>query len=144
MAPALGMALEHACGQGFAQATEFLRSDGVLKAGQGRLRCQIPPRNRIAAQQPLVDRVGGQAGRVVGVRIAAGDGKPARRQQFFQRRADLARLPRVAQTGSQARNQSIAAAFSRMAPPSKLPSRWSNCSTVGWGGYRETTNTVSC
>jgi hypothetical protein len=55
-----------------------------------------------------VNRVGGQTSRIVGIWIAAGDGEHALRQQLFQRVIDLARLPLVLQTGSQAGDQSVA------------------------------------
>src|SRR5271157_4300447 len=49
-AQALGMALDHAGRQRFAQTIEFLHSDGVLKTRQRRLRSQISTRSRIAVQ----------------------------------------------------------------------------------------------
>ena len=102
------MALDHAGRQGLAQTIEFLRSDGVLKTRQRRLRSQIVARSRIAIQQQLVNRIGGQAGRIVGVRIAARDREHTLRQKFFQRMIDLARLPLVSQTSGQTADQSIA------------------------------------
>src|SRR5271166_2809072 len=104
----LGMALDHAGRQRLTQTIEFLPSDGVLKTRQRRLRSQIATRSRIAVQQQLVNRIGGQAGRIVGVRIAARDREHTLRQKFFQRMIDLARLPLVPQTPGQTADQSIA------------------------------------
>ena len=75
----LRMALDHAVGQGFAQTVQFSRPEGVFKARQGWLRSQIAACNRIAVEQRLVNGVGRQAGRVVGIRIAAGNREHALR-----------------------------------------------------------------
>jgi len=63
-----------------------------------RLGGQIKARNRIAVQQRLVNRIGAQSGRVVGLRITIGDGEHALLEKILQRVIDLARLPLVAQT----------------------------------------------
>jgi len=103
------MALDHAGRQRLAQTIKLLRSDGILETRQRRLRGQIAARARIAVQEHLVNRIGGQAGRIVGVGIAAGDREYALRDQFPQGVIDLARLPLVSQTVSHAGDQSIAA-----------------------------------
>src|SRR5271166_3344569 len=105
----LGMALHHAGRQRLTQTIEFLGSDGVLKTRQRRLRSQIAARGRIALQEHLVNRIGGQASRIVGVRIAARDREYPLRQKFLQGMIDLARLPLVSQTSGQTTDQSIAA-----------------------------------
>ena len=108
----LCMALDHTVGQRFAQTIEFSRPDGVFKARQGWLRSQIASRDRIAVEQHLVNGVGRQAGRVVGIRIAAGNREHALCQQLAQGVIDLAGLPLVAQTSGQSIDQSVAAVSS--------------------------------
>src|ERR1039458_7080553 len=88
---------------------KFLRSDRVLKARQRRLRGQIKSRNRIAVEQQLVNRIGTQTGRVVGVGIAAGERRHPLRKKLLQRMIDVACLPLVWQASSQAANQPVAA-----------------------------------
>ncbi len=105
----LGMALDHAGGQRLTYAIEILQTNGVLKARQRRLRSQIAACYRIAVEQHLVNGIGRQTGRVVGVRITAGNGEHTLRQQLAQAMIDLARLPCVAQTSSQTLDQSVAA-----------------------------------
>ncbi len=105
----LGMAMDHAGGQRLTYAIELLGADGVLKARQRGLRSQIAARDRIAVEQHLVNGIGRQTGRVVGVRITAGNREHALRQQLAHAMIDLARLPCVAQTSSQSFNQSVAA-----------------------------------
>ena len=63
----------------------LLRSNRALKARQRRLRGQIQSRNRIAIQQHLMNRIGPQPRRVVGIRIAAGDREHPLRQKLLQR-----------------------------------------------------------
>jgi len=142
----LGTALDHAGRQRRAQAIEFFGVDGILEARQRGLRGRILARHRIATQQKLVNRIAAQAGGVVGVGIAAGDGEHALRQQLFQRVIDLARLPLVPQTGGQTGDQSVA-------PVGRLQQqrRRRNCPAAGqteppraWEKCRGTTNTVSC
>jgi hypothetical protein len=81
----------------------------VLKARQRRLRGQIKSRYRIAVQQHLVNGIGPETGRVVGIRIAAGNREHALCQQLAKRMIDLARLPLVFEASSQAADQFIAA-----------------------------------
>src|SRR5271157_4736568 len=103
------MAFHHAVGQHLSQTVEFSRPDGVFKARQGWLRSQLTACDGIAVEQHLVNRVGRQAGRVVGVRIAAGNREHALRQQLAQGVIDLAGLPPVSQTSGQRLDQSVAA-----------------------------------
>jgi len=105
----LGMTRDHAVGQGFAQTIELSRPDGVFKARQGWLRSQIAARDRIAVEQHLVNGVGRQPSRVVGIRIAAGNREDALRQQLAQGVIDLAGLPLVAQASGQSLDQSVTA-----------------------------------
>lgn len=57
----------------------------------------------------------------------------ALRQQFRDLMIDFARLPFVLQAARQRCGSPtrLSAAFNRIAPPSKLPCRWSNCATTG-------------
>src|ERR1039457_2521476 len=105
----LGMALDYTARQGLAHTVELFRSDRVLEARQCRLRGQIKSRNRIAVEQHLVNRIGTQTGRVVGVRIAAGDREHTLREKLLQGMIALAGLPRVSQASSQTVDQSVAA-----------------------------------
>jgi hypothetical protein len=58
-------------------------------------------------KQHLVNGIGPQTGRVVGVRIAAGNREHALREKLLKRRIDLACLPLVFQTTGQATDQSV-------------------------------------
>src|SRR5271157_617775 len=127
-AQALGMTLDHAGRQRFAQTIKFLHSDGVLKTRQRRLRSQIAARARIAVQQQLVNRIGGQASRIVGVRIAARDREHTLRQKFLQGMIDLARLPLVSQAVRHA----------------NCPAADRTAARQACGKGEGTTNTVSC
>src|SRR5271167_242618 len=100
---ALSVALDHTGRKGLAQTVELLASDGVRG-----LRSQIAARDRIAIEQHLVNGISGQASRVVGIRIAAGDGEHALRQQLAQTMIDLASLSLVPKTSRQTTDQSVA------------------------------------
>jgi len=54
-----------------------------------------------------VNRIGGQTGGIIGVRIATGNREHALRQQRFQRMIDFTGLPLILKTGSQASGQSV-------------------------------------
>jgi hypothetical protein len=72
------------------------------------LRGQIETNNRIAVQQNLVDGIGGQPSRVVGIRITARDREHAPRKQVMERMIDLGGLAVVEQAPSHAGNQTVA------------------------------------
>jgi hypothetical protein len=72
------------------------------------LRGQVATFDRIAIQQQLMNGIAGQAGRVVGVRVAAGDREHPLRQQLAQAMIDFTGLPLVPQAGGQFIQQSIA------------------------------------
>ena len=76
----LGMTRDYTLGQRYAHAIKGLRPNGVFKPRQRRLRSQIETCHRIAVQQHLVNRIGGQPGRVVGIWITAGDREHALRE----------------------------------------------------------------
>jgi hypothetical protein len=72
-----------------------------------------------------MNRIPGQAGRVVGVRVAASNREHALRQQFPQEMIDLARLSSVPQTGREILQQSQATirGLEEQNATSELPSR---------------------
>jgi hypothetical protein len=62
------------------------------------LRSQVFALDRIATHHQLVDRIGTQPGRIVGIRIPASDGHHTLRDQFDQRVLYFAGLPLVLQS----------------------------------------------
>jgi hypothetical protein len=68
MVQPLGVAPDYAAGQELAQPIQLLDPNPVLETRQRRLRSQIATLNRIALQEQFVNRITGQAGRVVSVR----------------------------------------------------------------------------
>ena len=96
MVQPLRMTFDYALGQRRAHVVKLARTNRIFKARQRRLRSHIETRDRIAVEQHLVHRIGGQASRVIRVRIAAADGKYALRKKIRQRMIDLARLTRIA------------------------------------------------
>src|ERR1035437_2124239 len=96
MVQPLRMTFDHALGQRCAHVIKLARANGIFKARQRRLRSHIQTRNWIAVEQHLVHRIGGQSGRVVGVRITTADGEYALREKIPQPMVNLARLPRIA------------------------------------------------
>jgi hypothetical protein len=86
----------------------LLGAQGVFKARERRLRGQIETNKRIAVQQHLVNGIGGQPSRVVGVWITAGDREHALREKVFERMIDLGSLATVEQAVNHAGNQSKA------------------------------------
>src|SRR5208282_2230596 len=103
----LGVAPDHTLGQELARSIEFLDPNPVFETRQRRLRSQVATLDRIAIQKQFVNRIPGQASRVVGVRVAAGDREHALSHQLAQRMIDLASLPLVSKAGGQSSNQSI-------------------------------------
>src|ERR1039458_1408130 len=109
MAQPLGMASDHAHRQELARTIEFLYPNSVLETRQCRLRSQVETIDWIAVQKQFVNRVPGQASRVVGVRVTAGNREHALSHQLAQRMIDLARLPLVSEARGQPIHQSITA-----------------------------------
>lgn len=62
-------------GQCLAEPVERPRTERIFEARDGRLRGQARPADRVALEQQLLDRIVGQAVRIIGIGIAARDGK---------------------------------------------------------------------
>jgi hypothetical protein len=92
---------DHRVGEGFAQAEQGAPGDAVLEARQGGLGRQGCPGDRIAANQELVDGIVGQAGGVVGVGVAWGQGEQALAEQLFPFVNHVAALAGVSQAGAE-------------------------------------------
>jgi len=99
------MVLDDRLGQHVPHRQQLAPPHGVLEPRQRGLRGQGRPRDRIAVDQQLVDRVVGQPGRVVAVGVAAGDPKDALPEQLERLMLDLARLPRIVETRGQSLGQ---------------------------------------
>src|ERR1700684_2104797 len=69
MTQPLGVTTDHALGQELARTIELLYPNSVLETRQCRLRSQIATLDRIAIQKQFVNRVSGQASRVVGIGV---------------------------------------------------------------------------
>ena len=79
-------------GQGLSEPVELPRPDGVLEAGERRLRGEVGIRAGVAAHEELVDRVGLEVGGVVRIGVAAGQAEAALPDQRGQILLDLPRL----------------------------------------------------
>jgi hypothetical protein len=100
------MALHDPIGQRLRQPVKLLTVGGILKARERGLRSQVRALDRVAPQQQHVHRVGSQPRGVVGIGIPTGEAVNALGQQLFHFMFDLARLPRIDQTGGQGFGQS--------------------------------------
>src|SRR4029077_14095610 len=78
------MPFDHTVGQRFAHAKQLFAIPAIFKARQGRLRSQVFALDGIAPHQQLMDWIGTEPGRIVGIRIPASDGHHALRDQFDQ------------------------------------------------------------
>src|ERR1700677_4240541 len=103
------MALDHALGEKLTRTIEFLDSNPVLETRCRRLRSQVETLDWIAIQKQFVNRILGQTGRIVRVRISAGDREHTLCHQLAQRVIHLDGLALVAKARSQTSHQSVAA-----------------------------------
>jgi hypothetical protein len=95
------MAIEHAIGEGGSHAEARRSGHGVLKAAQSWLggKRRIPL--GIKSHESLVKRVVPEPGHIVGVAIAAGNGKDALPQKTVEGVTDLGLVPSVGQAADQ-------------------------------------------
>ena len=101
----LAMSFNDAVRQRFGHAQQFLAIRSIFKARQGRLRSQILAVDGIPTDQQLVDRIGRQPCRIVGVFISQRDGHDSLRNQLTQLMLHLTGLPVISQTSRQCRSQ---------------------------------------
>src|SRR6516162_3651231 len=99
---------QDAPGQSLAHSIQLLDSYPIFETRQRRLGGEIETVYWISIQQEFMNGIAGQAGGVVGVRIAAGNREHTLRHQLAQGMIDLARLSRVPQASTQFLQQSIA------------------------------------
>lgn len=99
------LALDYRLGQRFCHPIQRLGPHRVLETRQRRLRGECLSRDRIAPHQQLLDRVLGQARRVVAVRVPAGDCEHPLADQIIQCVPDLARLTLLAKAAAQSFGQ---------------------------------------
>ncbi len=78
-----------------AQPDEIVPPDGVLEARDRRLRAQRRPGQRLAVEDQLVQRVGGEPGGVVAIEIAGRQTKDPLPNQVQARVRNLPGLPRI-------------------------------------------------
>src|SRR6266853_2406898 len=107
MTQPLAVTPDHTLRQELARTIKFLDPNSVLETRQRRLRSQSATLDRITIQKQFVNRILGQARRVVGVQVAAGDRKHSLRHQLAQRMIDLACLPIISKAGTQSSHQPI-------------------------------------
>ena len=91
--------------QHVAHRDQLARPHGILEPRQRGLRGQGRPREGIALEQELVDRVVGQPGGVVAVGVTAGEAEGPLPEQLDRLVLDLARLTTIRQARSQALGQ---------------------------------------
>ena len=101
------MPLDDPRGQLPPHAEERAVADPVLEPRQRRLRSQRLARPRVPAEQQLVDRVVGEAVRIVAVRMPAGDAEDPLADQVRQRVPDLLRRAGIGQTPGQRLEQAV-------------------------------------
>jgi len=101
------MALDHTLGQRCAHVIKLARPRRHFQSTTASAARPYRARNRLSVQQHLAHRIGSQTRPVVGVRITAADGERGLREKIMQRMANLARLPRIAQTACHTGDQSV-------------------------------------
>jgi hypothetical protein len=99
------MAFHDTVRQRFRHAQQFLAIRSIFKARQSRLRSQILAVHGIPTDQQLVDRIGCQPCRIVGVFISQCDGHDSLSNQLMQLMLHLTGLPVISQTSRQCRSQ---------------------------------------
>jgi hypothetical protein len=92
-------------GERLGESVQVPRPDAVLEAGAGGLGGQGGPGDRVASHEELVDRVGLELGRVVRIRVAAGQPEAALADQRGEIVRDLARLAPLGEAGRQVTGQ---------------------------------------
>ena len=92
-------------GQRLREPVHIPRRDRVLEAGERGLRGQCGPRDGVAPHEKLVDRVGLELGRIVRIRVAAGEAKAALPDEGGQIVFDLPRLAPFGDAGRQSGGQ---------------------------------------
>ena len=102
------MARDHGRRQLTAHRIQLLHPHAVFEPGERRLRGERLTRDRIAPEEQFVNRVVGQAVRVVRIRMAAGEPENALREQIPQRVLHFSRLPIIHEAAREAVDQPVA------------------------------------
>jgi hypothetical protein len=100
------MPLDDDLTEAFSDAQEILAADDVLEARQRGLRGKSIAIERVSLEEHLVDGIVTEAGGIVGVGIAAGDGEDPLTEKLDEFVVDLAGLPSVAKAFGKALRQS--------------------------------------
>jgi len=88
-------------GEGLGEPVQVPRPNEVLEAGEGGLRGQGRPREGVAADEELLDRIGLEVGRIVRIGVAAGEAEAALPDERGQIVFDLPRLAPLGKAGRQ-------------------------------------------
>ena len=127
-------------GESLGEPVQVPGPDAVLEAGEGGLGGQRQPRDGVAPHEELVDRVGLEGRRVVGIRVAAGQAEAALPDEGVL-------FPAWRHSGMQAASRAVRSsassiALSRTAPPSEL---WWSVSKVATRGLAKSVgNSTVC